>query len=79
MKKIILILAGIAVMVAALVAIHRMDAATDARFCALIEQNTEFDGHTVDRLWNWKTKGNPSPRFLELYEAKIKKLPGWRP
>ena len=79
MKKIILILAGIAVMAAALVALHRMDVAQDEKFCALIEENTEFDGHTVDMLWNWKTKGNPSDRFLGLYEAKIRDLPGWRP
>ena len=79
MKKLAFALAGIAVAVAALVAIERQDAEQDERFCAMIEQQEAFDGHTVDMLWNWKTKGNPSPRFLELYEQKVKDLPGWRP
>ena len=79
MKKLAFALVGVAVVVAALVAIARQDAEQDEKFCAIIEQSSTFDGETVDMLWAWKTRGNPSARFLKLYEQKIRDLPGWRP
>ena len=79
MKKLVLVIAGLAIAVASLTALHMTDVAQDEKFCALIENQESFDGTTVDMLWHWKTQGHPSNRFLRLYEAKIKDLPGWRP
>lgn len=53
------------------------NAQTDARLCDVMERQTEFSGETVDRLYHFKNEGSPSKRFLELYDKKIKNLPGW--
>lgn len=79
MKKILWIGVGVVLFIAALAALKAQDDAQDARFCALMEQNSTFDGLTVDALWHWRNEGRPSERFLQLYDAKIRDLPGWRP
>lgn len=79
MKKLVLPLLLLTVIAAAMLTLHRMDAAQDRRLCVLMEQRTTFDGETVDTLWHWRTRGHPSDRFCQLYADKIKDLPGWRP
>lgn len=79
MKKIVLtIVAFTAIAVACTLLIHQ-NMVQDEKFCSLMEQNDMFDGETVDMLWHWRTEGFPSARFRELYDAKIRDLPGWRP
>jgi len=79
MKRLVLLLLAVVVVVLTLLTLRRMDAAQDERLCVLIESQTEFDGETVDTLWHWRMQGRPSDRFCQLYDAKIKDLPGWQP
>lgn len=79
MRKCLLTMAAFAVIAGALVLRKAQDDAQDARLCALMERQDEFDGETVDILWHWRREGHPSYRFQRLYAEKIADLPGWRP
>lgn len=77
MKNIIMI----AVIVAAIGGVFAMlsydNAKKDAQWCEVMEKQVEFSGETVDKLFHFKRVCNPSKKFLDLYNKKIKDLPGW--
>lgn len=50
-----------------------------AELIELMKTREEFDGETVDRLWRFKEENGVSDEYMELYNRKIKHLPGWRP
>lgn len=45
----------------------------------LMESNDDFDPNTVDRLWRFKRDNSVSDHYMDLYNRKVKHLPGWTP
>ena len=58
---------------------HRQFKAEQQELMELMRTQDEFDGETVDRLWRFKEENGVSDEYMELYNRKIKHLPGWRP
>ena len=57
--------------------IVRMDKAQEQRFIEIMKTQTEFSGTTVDALWHWRQDHKTSAEFNDLYDKKIKNIPGW--
>ncbi len=75
--KVIILIAIILLAIGFIAYIWYDNAQTDYRLCDVMERQTEFSGKTVDLLYHFKNEGYPSKRFMELYDKKIKNLPGW--
>lgn len=61
--------AGIAWMI---VDFHR----EEAEKILLMESKDDFDPDEVDALWRFKEENGVSDRYMELYNRKVKHLPG---
>lgn len=48
----------------------------EARNIKLMESKDNFDPDEVDYLWRFKEENWVSDRYLELYNRKVKHLPG---
>ena len=79
----IIIVIILALIVADLVwSIYKQDMLIDKHNIEFMESKNNFSGEEVDRLWHWRhgidQAFGPSKRFCEIYDQKIKPLPGAR-
>lgn len=77
--KIILIVVGLAVLGGSWWWLYHDFKVRQDELIEFMQSKDDFTGEEVDSLWHFKNEHGVSDEFMELYNKKIKPLPGWRP